>query len=65
MNETVEASLFSIGGNTSPEYANLGMSLIQLLLLSFYGFLKLKKRVTRNEARLRSMRNRLDLVTEL
>ena len=65
MNETVEASLFSIVGNTSPEYANLGMSLIQLLLLSFYGFLKLKKRVTGNEARLRSMRNRLDLVTEL
>ena len=50
-------------GSTLPEYTNLGMSVIQLLLMLFYGFLKLKKRVANNEARLQSMRNRLNQIS--
>lgn len=66
MNETMTGeSLFNSDKNTFPEYTNLGMTAVQLILLLFYGFLKLKKRVANNEARLQSMRNRLNKITEL
>ena len=58
-----DSSLFYSKGSTLPEYTNLGMSVIQLLLMLFYGFLKIKKRVANNEARLQSMRNRLNQIS--
>lgn len=59
----VETSLFHSEKNTLPEYATLGMVVIQLILHMFQLFLKLKKRVANNETRLQSMRNRIDRIT--
>lgn len=58
-------SLLPSEKNTLPEYATLGMVVVQLGLHLFQLFLKLKKRVTNNEARLQSMRNKIDQITEL
>ena len=61
MNDTISSSSIEdlILGVDNIQYANTAMSVIQLMMLGFYGFLKFKKRLQNDEAKIEALERKM------
>ena len=61
MNNTISSSSIEdlILGVDNIQYANTAMSVIQLMMLGFYGFLKFKKRLKNDEAKIEALERKM------